>query len=365
MPLTLEDIAKISGVSRSTVSRVINRDRRVSPVTRERVLKIIEDYNFYPNLAARGLASGHTNVLGVVIPAGVPSLFTDPYFPILLQGVSTACNRQDYSVMLSISDVKFEKRLVGRLVQNHLVDGVIVASTLIGDPIQTTLANSDLPFVIIGRQPNLVANVIDVDNRQAVHQATDFLIKQGYTRIATITGPLNQMAGVDRLEGYKDALISAGMKLDPRLIAEGNFTEAGGYFGMKALLQFMPDAVFAASDVTAMGAIRCLNEAGLRVPDDIGLIGFDDIPASSTVTPSLTTIRQPIQGMGEAAANLLIEIIESGSKESHCISLPTELVIRNSTARVNHNQQLKDEEIVQTMIKEEIENSLLTRPVQS
>lgn len=338
MPLTLEDIAKISGVSRSTVSRVVNHDRRVSPATRQSVLKIIEEYNFYPNLAARGLASGHTNVLGVIIPAGVPSLFTDPYFPILLQGVSTACNKLDYSVMLSISDAEYEKRLVGRLVQNHLVDGVIVASTLIGDPIQTTLANSDLPFVIIGRQPNFVANDIDVDNRQGVRQATDFLIEQGYTRIATITGPLNQMAGLERFDGYKDALLSAGMKVDTKLIAEGNFTEAGGYAGMKKLLQSKPDAVFASSDMTAMGALRCLHEVGLRVPDDIGLIGFDDIPASSTITPTLTTVRQPIQGMGEAAAHLLIEIIESGSKEFHRITLPTELVVRNSTARLNHNQ---------------------------
>jgi len=270
----------------------------------------------------------------------VPSLFTDPYFPILLQGVSTACNCQDYSVMLSISDAEFEKRLVGRLVQNHLVDGVIVASTLIDDPIQTTLTNSDLPYVIIGRQLNLVANVIVIDNRQAVRQAIDFLIEQGYRRIATITGPLNQMAGVERFDGYKDALTSAGMKVDSKLIVEGNFTEPGGYLGMKALLPFKPDAVFAASDITAIGAIRYLNELGLRVPDDIGLIGFDDIPASSTATPPLTTIRQPIHDMGEAAANLLIEIIESGSKEVHCVTLPTELVVRNSTAWVNHYQTI-------------------------
>jgi LacI family transcriptional regulator len=340
MPLTLEDIAKISSVSRSTVSRVVNHDRRVSSATREHVLEIIEEYNFYPNLAARGLASGHTNVLGVIIPAGVPSLFADPYFPILLQGVSTACNRQDYSVMLSISDAEYEKRLVSRVVQNHLVDGVIVASTLLGDPIQTTLTNSDLPFVIVGRQPNLAANVIDIDNRQAVRQAIDFLIEQGYTRIATITGPLNQMAGVDRFDGYKDALIGAGIKVDSRLIVEGNFTESGGYLGMKSLLLSKPDAVFAASDTTAIGAMRCLNEVGLRVPDDIGLIGFDDIPLSRTITPSLTTVRQPIHGMGEAAANLLIEAIESGSKEHHCITLPTELVVRNSTARVNHYQTI-------------------------
>lgn len=341
MPLTLEDIAKISGVSRSTVSRVVNHDRKVSPTTRENVLKTIEEYNFYPNLAARGLASGHTNILGVVIPAGVPSLFTDPYFPILLQGVSTACNKRDYSVMLSLSDAEFEKSLVGRVVQNHLVDGVIVASTLIGDPILTTLADSDLPFVIIGHQRNIVANEIDIDNRQPSRQATDFLIRQGYSRIATITGPLNQMAGVDRFDGYKDALLGAGMMVDERLIAEGSFTEAGGYVGMKKLLPSKPDAVFAASDVTAIGAMRCLNEVGLRVPGDIGLVGFDDIPASSTTTPALTTIRQPIHGMGEAAANLLIEIIENGSKEPHRVTLPTELVIRNSTARVNHAQKIR------------------------
>jgi LacI family transcriptional regulator len=338
MPLTLEDIAKISGVSRSTVSRVVNHDRKVSPATREKVHKIIEEYNFYPNLAARGLASGHTNILGVIIPAGVPSLFTDPYFPILLQGISTACNKQDYSVMLSLSDADSEKSLVGRVIQNHLVDGVIIASVVIGDPILTILAESDLPFVIIGRQHNLEANEIDINNRQPARQATDFLIKQGYTRIATITGPLNQMAGLDRFDGYKDALLGAGKKVDLKLITEGSFTEAGGYAGMKKLLPSKPDAVFAASDMTAIGALRCLNEAGLRVPEDIALVGFDDIPASSTISPSLTTVRQPIHGMGEAAANLLIEIISSGSKEYHRVTMPTELVIRNSTARRNHSQ---------------------------
>jgi LacI family transcriptional regulator len=266
MPLTLEDIAKISGVSRSTVSRVVNHDRKVSPATREKVHKIIEEYNFYPNLAARGLASGHTNILGVIIPAGVPSLFTDPYFPILLQGISTACNKQDYSVMLSLSDADSEKSLVGRVIQNHLVDGVIIASVVIGDPILTILAESDLPFVIIGRQHNLEANEIDINNRQPARQATDFLIKQGYTRIATITGPLNQMAGLDRFDGYKDALLGAGKKVDLKLITEGSFTEAGGYAGMKKLLPSKPDAVFAASDMTAIGALRCLNEAGLQLP---------------------------------------------------------------------------------------------------
>lgn len=339
MPLTLEDIAKISGVSRSTVSRVINHDRRVSPSTRENVLKVIGECNYFPNLAARGLASGHTNVLGVIIPAGVPSLFTDPYFPILLQGVSITCNKQNYSVMLSLSDAESEKRLVGRVIQNHLVDGVIVASTLLGDPIQTTLVNSDLPFVMIGRQPDLIANYIDVDNQKGVRAGTEFLIEQGYTRIAHITGPLNQMAGLDRFQGYKDALFSAGREVDPSLVVEGNFTEVGGYLGMKALLPFKPDAVFAASDVTAIGAMRYLNEIGLHVPADIGLVGFDDIPASNTSTPPLTTVRQPIQSMGEAAAKLLIEIIENDPKEFQCITLPTELIVRNSTARVNHNQK--------------------------
>ncbi len=339
MPLTLEDIAKISGVSRSTVSRVINHDRRVSPQTRENVLRVVGECNYFPNLAARGLASGHTNVLGVIIPAGVPSLFTDPYFPILLQGVSIACNKQDYSVMLSLSDAEYEKRLVGRIIQNHLVDGVIVASTLLSDPIQNTLLDSDLPFVMIGRQPNLAANFIDVDNTQGVRVGMEYLIEQGYTRIAHITGPLNQMAGLDRLQGYKDALLTAGREVDPNLVAEGNFTEVGGYLGMKTLLPFKPDAVFAASDVTAIGAMRYLNEVGLHVPTDIGMIGFDDIPASSTSTPPLTTVRQPIHGMGEAAANLLIEVIENSYKEFKRITLPTELVVRNSTLRVNQNQK--------------------------
>jgi len=353
MPLTLEDIAKLSGFSRSTVSRVLNHDQRVNPDTRETIQKIIEEHNFYPNLAARGLASGHTNVLGVIIPAGVPSLFTDPYFPLLLQGVSATCNQKDYSVMLSISDVHYEKRLLGRLIHNKLVDGVIVASTLIGDPMLTTLTNSDLPFVIIGRQPNLEANDVDVDNRHAARLGVNYLIGQGYNRIAHITGPLNQKPGVERFDGYKDALISNGVRVDSKLVAEGNFTEVGGYMGMKKLLSAKPDVVFAASDMTAIGALRCLNENGLSVPEDIALLGFDDIPVSANITPSLTTIRQPIYTMGKAAADMLIDIVSNGSKELQHLILPTELVIRNSTETPKLTGKQKQREYAIPMMKEE------------
>ena len=164
MPLTLEDIAKASGVSRSTVSRVINGDDRVRPETREKVTEVIGKFNFQPNLAARGLAAGHTNVLGLVIPAGVAAIFSDPYFPLLIQGVSAACNALEFTVMLWLAEPEYERRMVYQILHNGLLDGVIISSMLMEDPIVQSLYNSKMPFILVGRHPTLDVNYLDVDN---------------------------------------------------------------------------------------------------------------------------------------------------------------------------------------------------------
>lgn len=330
MSLTLEDIARLCGVSRSTVSRVINGDINVKEETRRNVQQVINQYNFQPNLAARGLASGRLNVIGVVIPAEVSVIFTDPYFPILLQGISRFCNEHNYSIMLWLAEPDYERRMITGILHNGLVDGVVVASVLIDDTIIHSLMDSKMPFVLVGRHPTLDVNFLDVDNFQAGRRATMHLVHLGYKRIATITGIMNQVAGYDRYQGYVKALQDSGITVRTELALEGNFSEKGGYNAMQRLIKYKPDAVFIASDMMAFGAMRALREARLSIPDDIAIVGFDDIPGSDKTEPPLTTVRQPIYQMGSKAAEMLIDLIENPSQTPQKCLLGTELVVRES-----------------------------------
>ncbi len=267
MPLTLDDIARLSGVSRSTVSRVINADTNVKVETRKKVLQVIQKINFQPNLAARGLAAGRTNIIGLVIPARVAFIFMDPYFPLLILGISGACNAHNHSVMLWLAEPEYELRTIGQILHNGLADGVIVSSTLMDDPIIKSLHESNMPFILMGRHPTLDVNYIDVDNVRAAREATQHLMRLGRKRIATITGPQNQFASYDRYQGYLKALSDRNQPFLPELVAEGDWTEAGGYTAMRLLIPYKPDALFAANDVMATGALSALREAHIRVPD--------------------------------------------------------------------------------------------------
>jgi LacI family transcriptional regulator len=330
MALTLEDIARLSSVSRSTVSRVINGDEKVREETRRHVLDVIQQNNFHPNMAARHLAAGRTNVIGLVIPARVGTIFNDPYFSQLIQGVSAACNAKEYSVMLWLAEPEYERRMIRQIVSNGMVDGVVVSSTLTDDPIVGSLHNSNVPFVLIGHHPALEVNSVDIDNTQAAQQATIHLINCGRSYLATISGPQNQTAGQDRLRGFRLAIEQKGMIFDAALAAEGNFTEAGGYTAMQKLLPAHPDAVFVASDMMAAGALRAIRETSLKVPQDIAIVGFDDIPVAAQLNPPLTTIRQPIQRMGSLAVETLIDVIHQPETQPRRIVLQPELIIRAS-----------------------------------
>lgn len=331
-PLTLEDIARMSGVSRSTVSRVINGDPNVNDKTRERVNQVIDRISFQPNLAARGLAVGRTGVLGMVIPMGVASIFSDPFFPILIQGVAATCNAADYSLMLWMGEPEYERKTISKILYNGLVDGVIVSSMLLDDPLIERLSEANRPFITVGRHPtNERINYIDVDNRIGAFQAVSHLMRSGRRRIAVINGPANMIAGQDRYKGYQDALHDRGIPLNPELIAEGDFTEVSGYLAMRRLLQARVDAVFAASDAMAFGAMRAIKEANLAIPGDIAVVGFDDIPLAAISNPPLTTVRQPILRSGSLAAETLIDMIERPDPQPRRVILPTELVIRASS----------------------------------
>jgi LacI family transcriptional regulator len=330
--LTLEKIGEMAGVSRATVSRVINDHPGVRPQVRKRVLGVIKETGYQPHLAARSLASNRMNLISLVIPTAIQSLFTDPYFPRLIQGISQVCNKNDYTMSLFLLHSEDEEeRLYPRVLNRGYLDGVILASFDKQDPLIARLENNNMPFIMIGRpDESSHASYVDVNNEAGAYAAVSHLIRRGRKRIATITGRLDMSSGIDRFTGYKNALEERGIPLDENLIVEGHFNEIEAYNGMLQLLPHKPDAVFVASDGMAFGALRALRAAKIVIPDEVAVVGFDDLPPSATSDPPLTTVRQPVQRMGELATEMLLDIINEGIEPPRRVILPTELVIRQT-----------------------------------
>lgn len=331
--LTLEDVAKKAGVSRSTVSRVVNAHPNVSEDVRNRVLKVIQETGYHPHAAARTLASQRSWMIGLVLPHSVSYFFTDPYYPHLTKGIAQACNQNDYTLAFFLVGTKDdEEKIFPRVSRKGLLDGVLVQSGHHGDQqIIGDLIDANMPLVVVGR-PFRSDNVsyIDIDNVKASSSAVSHLIRLGHQHIGTITGPENSTVGLDRMSGYLQTLTERGRPIDKALITEGDFTEAGGYAAMQRLLLAKPDAVFAASDIMALGAMRAVREAGLRIPDDIAFVGFDDLPMATLADVKLTTVRQPVEQFGVQAVELLIDQIENGIKPPRHIIMDTELIVRES-----------------------------------
>ena len=331
--LTIEDIAKKANVSRSTVSRVLNGKANVSDDTRQRILDVINATGFRPHAAARTLASRHSDMIGLILPHNPSTFFTDPYFSHLIKGVAQACNNYAYTLALFLVESEnSQATLFPRVSRNGLLDGIIIQSGHHGDQtIIHKLAQTNLPMIVAGRplhEDNL--NYVDIDNVAASKKAVEHLIKLGRKRIGTITGPLGSTAAIDRLEGYRNALINAGMEINQELIITSDFTEAGGFTAFKKMFFANPDALFAANDSMAVGAIHAAREAGLSVPDDLAVVGFDDLPIAYVTDINLTTIHQPVVEFGITAVTALIDIISHGPKRREHIYLDTELVIRDT-----------------------------------
>jgi LacI family transcriptional regulator len=333
MASTLEEVARLAGVSRSTVSRVINDHPNVRPETREQVWQAIRKSSYQPHALARSLVTNRTQIIGMIIPEAVTTLFTDPFFPLLLRGATEACNAHRYQMLLSLfDDPTGQEEIYRRVLRSGYLDGVIVASTSLDDPLILDLLRDRVPFVSVGRHPNEQVHYVDVDNVGGARMAVEHLIRLRHQRIATITGRMDMTAGQDRLEGYRQTLKAHHISVEEELIVEGDYTENSGMVAMQRLLPASPDAVFVASDMMAIGALKALRQAGWQVPQDVALVSFDDIPIASAIEPALTTVRQPIERMGSMAVEVLLSVLEGLSEEApaHRIILPAELVIRAS-----------------------------------
>ena len=328
--VTIEEVAAAAGVSRSTVSRVVNGSTAVSPEALDAVNRAIADLNYVPNRAARSLASRQTHAIALIVPEDTTRFFGDPFFAAIVSGINARLSRSDYVLNLFIANDDPGDKTTS-YVRSGAVDGAIVVSHHTSDTFIDRIA-AVVPVVYGGRPVRERERdyYVDVDNVRGGRDAVAHLIAHGRRRIATITGPLNMPAGVDRLRGYRQALQEAGLLEGP--IEDGRFTSDGGTAAMRRMLERggdLPDAIFIASDLMARGAMSVLTAAGIRVPEDISIVGFDDSPVATSVTPALTTMRQPSFAQGERMASILLDPL-AGREAPHVTILETELIPRDS-----------------------------------
>jgi len=330
--LNLEEIGRRAGVSRSTVSRVINGAPNVSADARQRVEVVVAETGYRPHAAARSLASNRNGIVGLIIANSVETVFDDPYFGRLILGVTRTTNDLGTTLTLFLFREESEAdSIYPRVANRGLVDGVIVTATRMGDPLSEHLAEAGLPFVVVGRpDSNRTRYSVDVDNFGGARLAAEHLIGLGRTKLGLIAAPSNTTAGVDRRRGFLETLSEAGLDPGGRII-EGDWTEASGRRAMLRLLaENAPDAVFAASDRMAAGALRAIREAGLTCPGDIAVVSFDGIIPPDQTVPRLTAVVQPVIETGEQAASLLHAVIDGEVTKPEHVVLPTRLVVRES-----------------------------------
>lgn len=332
MSSTIRDVARLAGVGQATVSRVLNGNP-ARPETRERVLKAAAELGFVPNQLARGLVARSTRTIGLVIPD-----ITNPFFPAVTRGVEDGASSGGYSVFLcnTDNDPAMEDLDVRRLCE-HRVDGIIFVGTTDRRDLLESLLTQGIPVVLTDRPvEDLDADSVLVDNTAGARAACRHLIGLGHRRIGLVAGTSRTRTGQDRVAGYQDALREAGIPIDPSLIEQGNYTMESGRRAAQILFGRFPrpTAIFAANDVMAIGVMQAAEEAGLTVPDDLSVVGFDDIEFASMVRPALTTVRQPAYEMGRVAMTMLHErICGEGAAAGRQHVFQPELVVRATTRR--------------------------------
>ena len=332
-PVTLEQVARVANVSRATVSRVVNGDRRVGEPVRSAVEIAVRDLGYVPNRAARSLVTRRSDSVAVVIPEPTTQLFGDPFFPRVLRGISDALAEEAMQLILLMPEGRADEARVERYLEAGHTDGVLLISLHGGDPLPAGLRRHGVPLVVGGRPPGDGFRYVDVDNRGGAASAAGHLVDIGRQRIATIAGPLDMAVGADRLAGYRETCAAAGMDSDAEVVEVADFTHEGGRMAMERLLLRSPslDAVFVASDLMAIGAIAALRAAGRSIPDDVAVVGFDDSQLATTTDPGLTSVRQPIEEMGREMTRLLLEDIREPGRPPRRVILDTELIVRGSS----------------------------------
>lgn len=326
---TLEDVAAQAGVSRATASRVVNADPRVGRLARDAVEAAVTQLGYRPNRAARSLVSQDAESIAVVVPEAEDRVFADPFFASMLAAITQRLSDSPVQVLLAMGQPG-QSQKIERYLRGGYTDGAIVVSHHQEDSIWKVLRQTRLPAVYVGRPYAGEVGIpyVDVNNRAGAALAAEHLIAQGRRRIAMITGALDMAAGADRLQGWCEVLRSASVSDD--LVERGDFSAGSGAAAMERLLRRAPDldAVFIASDLMAVPAVHVLQEKGLRVPQDVAVVGFDDTPAAQLTRPPLTTVVNPVAAMAARAVDMLLRLLQDEPVES--VILETQLVCRAS-----------------------------------
>ncbi|MFE1287330.1 LacI family DNA-binding transcriptional regulator [Streptomyces sp. NPDC058751] len=331
-PPTIHDVAREAGVSRGTVSRVLNGGHYVSPSAAEAVNAAIRRTGYVVNRHARSLITGRSDSVGFLLTEPQERFFEDPNFNVLLRGCTQALAAHDVPLLLMLAGTQDERRRITRYITAGHVDGVLLVSSHSGDPVAEELRGAGVPLVACGKPIGLGSKVsyVAADDRDGARDMVTHLLSLGRRRIGMVTGPLDTPGGVERLAGYREVLAEAGVEADDRLVVSGDYSRASGEAGAERLLDRAPDmdAVFVASDLMAQGVLTALRKAGRRVPEDVAVGGFDDSPAATAATPALTTIRQPWDRISSEMVRVLLAQI--GGEDPAAVILPTELVRRES-----------------------------------
>lgn len=329
---TMREVAKLAGVSRTTVSFVLNNtpNTNIPPETRRRVFEAARQLNYVPDAKALTLVTGRTQMLGLVMRQTPWQIYADAFLSNVLFGLSSAIEYAGYHVLVHpvTDDISYTQ-----LARSQKVDGLILSGPMVEEPELTALHAEGTPIVVQGTTMPRAVPSVDVDNEAAARAAVTHLLALGHRRIGHITNaPTVYAAAHDRLAGYCQALEAHGVPYDPRLVCEGDFTDDSGAAAMRALLDLdePPTAVFVASDVVALGALQVIRERGRQVPEDISLVGFDDIPLVSHLDPGLTTIHLPAFELGQRAGEMLLSLVWGNTLEQTRVLLDTELVVRGS-----------------------------------
>lgn len=329
---TIDEIARLARVSPATVSKVLNNRPYVSTATRARVERVIAETGFVPSQWARLLSQRRSYILGLLIPYTSDQLFADPHLLEVMRGIEAAANRHEYNLLLSTARAPVEAASAAtRLLRSDVIDGAVVVETLDLRAFAETLGSQPAPWVVIGYAPSGAIPIVHADDYGGARAAARHLVALGHTRIAVITSTPRPYAVDERMSGISDALAEAGLTLDESLIATGDFSIESGEAAGHALLArpVLPTAVFALNDRMAIGVVRAASARGLSVPDDLSVVGFDDIALATLLTPPLTTVRQPGYRLGEAAAEALFALL-GGAPAAPAVVIPTELIVRGS-----------------------------------
>jgi LacI family transcriptional regulator len=337
--VTIKDVARASGVSYATVSRVLSGYEFVRETTRKRVMEAVERLGYVANVQARSLVSGRSHIIGLLVPN-----LDNSYVGTITQGIDQELARANCDVMLYTSHRHSGKEsFYVRAIANGLTEGLLLVAPLVPTTYLDALREQNYPYVLIDQaDATESSSVVEATNWQGAYEATCYLSQLGHTRIAFITGSLAVRSAIDRVEGFKAALVDCDLPFREELVLEGDYQQQTGFEITKSLLQSVespPTAIFASNDLSAFGAMDAARECGLRIPDDISIIGFDDIPQASFVYPKLTTVRQPLEQMGRVAVKMLLEQIEDQSRPPQRVALATQLVIRDSCGRTTQRDE--------------------------